>query len=361
MTETQAKSGAVGASTDAPDTPEATTDTTTSGESDATAGRSEESPTNVIRSGTSSAGAQPSSDTSSGTATGGTASPLGTPLTFSPAKLAPTSPSGPTPPSVTASGSAAASSGTSPGPAPKVADSEPTIRTSVPVVGVPAAGAPTSSSPSTGPTITRPASVASGSTGRTSSAGIATPSPTPVGRAPVVATSSLKTGVRPAPGDRAAVGAPGRSAAGTAAVGAARVSDTLRSARATVAGAATRGPRRARLHLKRIDPWSVMKFSFAVSLVLFVVAIVATSVLYLALDAMSVFDSVNRAFAEVTGQSGAEAAGFKITAKGVIGTSVLLGAVNMVLFTALATLGAFVYNVCADLVGGVELTLSEKE
>ena len=62
-----------------------------------------------------------------------------------------------------------------------------------------------------------------------------------------------------------------------------------------MAGAATRGPRRARLHLKRIDPWSVMKFSFAVSLVLFVVAIVATSVLYLALDAMDVFDSINQA------------------------------------------------------------------
>jgi hypothetical protein len=104
-----------------------------------------------------------------------------------------------------------------------------------------------------------------------------------------------------------------------------------------------------------------MKFSFAVSLVLFVVAIVATSVLYLALDAMSVFDSLNKALAEVTGPAGEEANAFKITAKGVIGTSVLLGAVNMVLFTALMTLGAFVYNVCADLVGGVELTLSEKE
>ena len=39
----------------------------------------------------------------------------------------------------------------------------------------------------------------------------------------------------------------------------------------------------------------------------------------------------------------------------------LLGVVNMVLFTALSTLGAFIYNVCADLVGGIEVTLSEKD
>jgi hypothetical protein len=103
-----------------------------------------------------------------------------------------------------------------------------------------------------------------------------------------------------------------------------------------------------------------MKFAFAVSLVLFVVAVVATSVLYLALDAMNVFDSVNKAFTEITGGS-SDTSKFKITAKGVIGTSILLGAVNMVMFTALSTLGAFVYNVCADLVGGIEVTLAEKE
>jgi hypothetical protein len=174
--------------------------------------------------------------------------------------------------------------------------------------------------------------------------------------APVIARATVSA--PPAIGTSTTMRPPGGM---PSAVGAARVSDAVRTARATVAGAATRGPRRARLHLKRIDPWSVMKFSFAVSLVLFVVAIVATSVLYLALDAMGVFESINKALSEMTGQAGTAVDAFKITAKGVIGTSVLLGAVNMVLFTALMTLGAFVYNVCADLVGGVELTLSEKD
>ena len=152
---------------------------------------------------------------------------------------------------------------------------------------------------------------------------------------------------------------------GAAAVGAARVTEAARSARSTVAGAAARGPRRARLNLKRIDPWSVMKFSFAVSVVLFIVVVVATSVLYLALDAMGVWTEVNNSLKELVSASGgtdaSSSGGIRITAWGVIGTSMLIGAVNVVLFTALATLGAFIYNVCADLVGGVELTLAERD
>ncbi|WP_341718254.1 DUF3566 domain-containing protein [Micromonospora sp. FIMYZ51] len=169
------------------------------------------------------------------------------------------------------------------------------------------------------------------------------------------ATRSFGTG-RPANGGGLP---PGVS---SAAVGAARVGDAVRAARTSVSSAASRGPRRARLNLKRIDPWSVMKFAFAVSIVLFIVIVVATSVLYLALDAMGVFTSVNDSLGDLVNASGGQGtSGFQITAKGVIFSSALIGLVNVVLFTALATLGAFVYNVCADLVGGIELTLAERD
>ncbi|GAB1643863.1 hypothetical protein KRMM14A1259_42860 [Krasilnikovia sp. MM14-A1259] len=172
----------------------------------------------------------------------------------------------------------------------------------------------------------------------------------------------------PKPGTTATDGAkrPAAAAAGAgaSAVGAARVSETVRAARSTVSSAAARGPRRARLNLKRIDPWSVMKFAFAVSVVLFIVVVVATSVLYLALDAMGVWTEINKGLGDLvsaSGGSGSSGSGFRVTAWGVIGTSMLVGAVNVVLFTALATLGAFIYNVCADLVGGIELTLAERD
>lgn len=137
-----------------------------------------------------------------------------------------------------------------------------------------------------------------------------------------------------------------------------RTSESLRSARSATT---PRGPRRARLSVKRIDPWSVMKFSFAVSLVLFIVVIVAASVLYLALDSMGVFTSINETVADLVESGGGAGSTFRITARGVIGTAAVLGALNVLLFTSLATLGAFIYNVCADLVGGVEVTLAERD
>ena len=194
----------------------------------------------------------------------------------------------------------------------------------------------------------------------TSSAGVQGAGPT--GVIPAVARASVRTsGVPLSLGGAGGASSASGSSSSTSVISAGRVTEAVRAARATVSAAAGRGPRRARLHVKRIDPWSVMKFSFAMSFVLFVVVIVATSVLYLALDAMGVFASVNKALGTMIGATGNDTNTIKITAKGVIGASALLGLVNVILFTALATLGSFVYNVCADLVGGIELTLAEKD
>ena len=50
-----------------------------------------------------------------------------------------------------------------------------------------------------------------------------------------------------------------------------------------------------------------------------------------------------------------------VTGPVVFGFAIIIGVVNIVLFIALATVGAMVYNLCADLVGGAEVTLSERE
>ena len=76
---------------------------------------------------------------------------------------------------------------------------------------------------------------------------------------------------------------------------------------------------------------------------------------------MGVFTSINQTVADLVESGGGEGASFRITARGVIGTAAVLGALNVLLFTSLATLGAFIYNVCADLVGGVEVTLAERD
>ncbi|SHE63952.1 DUF3566 domain-containing protein [Streptoalloteichus hindustanus] len=121
-----------------------------------------------------------------------------------------------------------------------------------------------------------------------------------------------------------------------------------------------RGPRRASLQVKRIDPWSVLKLALVLSVALFFVWLVAVGVLYGVLDGMGVWDQINGTYTDLvqSGESGSEAL---ISAGRVFGVAAVIGAINIVLFTALATVSAFVYNVSADLVGGVELTLSERE
>ncbi len=121
-----------------------------------------------------------------------------------------------------------------------------------------------------------------------------------------------------------------------------------------------RGPRRASLQVKRVDPWSVLKLALVLSVALFFVWLVAVGVLYGVLNGMGVWDKINNTANDLL--QGNEPSGDPLISAGrVFGVAAIVGAVNIVLFTALATVGAFVYNVSADLAGGLEVTLSERE
>jgi hypothetical protein len=113
----------------------------------------------------------------------------------------------------------------------------------------------------------------------------------------------------------------------------------------------------------RVEPWSVMKFSFVVSLVAFVILFVAVSLLYGALDGLGVFDSLQRLVSSLTSSQGSVGVNASkwFSASRVLGYTALLGSLNIVLITAMSTIGAVVYNLTSRLVGGVEVTLRETE
>lgn len=163
--------------------------------------------------------------------------------------------------------------------------------------------------------------------------------------------SAEDTATRPAVGaTRAAASAPTAAASQSATT---RVTAPV--------GSPPRPPRRARLRLTRIDPWSVMKTSFLLSIAFAVVTVVSVAMVWQVLGAAGVWDSINSTIQESIG--GEDVAGFRIEdyvgTSRVLGFTMLVAAIDVVLITAAATLMAFLYNMSAALLGGVELTLAE--
>ncbi|MDQ3106058.1 MAG: DUF3566 domain-containing protein [Actinomycetota bacterium] len=122
-----------------------------------------------------------------------------------------------------------------------------------------------------------------------------------------------------------------------------------------------KSPRRARLRIVRLDPWSVMKMAFALSIALAVVTVVAVAIVWSVLDTAGVWESINTGVDTLTNPDAGD--GFdvqKFVGLGrVMGLTMVISLANVVLLTALATLGAFIYNLAAALLGGFEVTLAE--
>ena len=91
---------------------------------------------------------------------------------------------------------------------------------------------------------------------------------------------------------------------------------------------------------------------------LFFVWMVAVGLLYAVLDGMGVWDRLNSAFTDIVSES---SEGGLVSAGQVFGYAAVIGLINVVLFTALTTIGSFIYNLSSDLVGGVEVTLADRD
>jgi hypothetical protein len=106
-----------------------------------------------------------------------------------------------------------------------------------------------------------------------------------------------------------------------------------------------------------------MKTAFLLSMAFAVVTVVSVLMVWSVLGAAGVWESINATVADVVG--GQESANFDIEnylgTSRVLGFTMLVAAIDVVLITAIATLGAFLYNMAAALLGGIEVTLAEDE
>ncbi|GAA2093949.1 hypothetical protein GCM10009841_04040 [Microlunatus panaciterrae] len=123
-----------------------------------------------------------------------------------------------------------------------------------------------------------------------------------------------------------------------------------------------RRTRKARLRLSRLDPWSVMKTSFLFSIAGGIMLVVAVYVVWTVIGSSGLFDSVNEMIQAVVSTPG-DTTPFQIeqyvNTQKVMGVAALLACVDVVIFTAIATLGSFLYNLAATMLGGLEVTLAE--
>jgi hypothetical protein len=117
--------------------------------------------------------------------------------------------------------------------------------------------------------------------------------------------------------------------------------------------------RRMKLSLTKVDPWSVAKVSFLLSIAFGIIQIVAVSILWWLLSAVGLFDKVNTVISQ-TGLSGSGVDVNSFLGYGQVVSWVTIFAVfEVILIVILATISAFLYNVVSSLVGGVHVTLGD--
>ncbi len=97
--------------------------------------------------------------------------------------------------------------------------------------------------------------------------------------------------------------------------------------------------RRVRLRQTRVDPWSVMKVAFLLSVALGVVSVVAVIIVWSVLSGAGVWNSINDSVRNIVGDGSGST--FNVTdyvgLSRVLGFTMVIAAIEVVLLTAIAT------------------------
>lgn len=107
--------------------------------------------------------------------------------------------------------------------------------------------------------------------------------------------------------------------------------------------------------LRRIDPWSALKFALLFYLSMAIVMILTSMLLYVAASALDVRKVIEGVVQSVGW------ADWQLTAGGILWFTSLLGLAGVIIWSGLTICLVFLYNLVCDLVGGVEFTVTDKD
>ncbi|MGH2813016.1 MAG: DUF3566 domain-containing protein [Actinomycetota bacterium] len=113
--------------------------------------------------------------------------------------------------------------------------------------------------------------------------------------------------------------------------------------------------RRVRRTIRRIDPWTVLKLSAVFYVSVMLIFLLAGAIIYFAAAGAGIIGKME---AFVQGIGWPE---FQIRPIQVFRVGVLIGLMQVIFWSGVNLFAAFLYNLVADLVGGIELTMSERE
>jgi hypothetical protein len=115
-------------------------------------------------------------------------------------------------------------------------------------------------------------------------------------------------------------------------------------------------PRRTRVVVRKVGPWSVLKFSLIFYFCVMLIILFAFYILYSVLNALGTLDSMIKLLVDFSLVD----KGFELHTGWIFARLFSFGLVLVALWSILNVFAVLLYNLISDVVGGIEVTLAEK-